>query len=130
MTRRALVAAVLAVAAVGCLRERDRLDVPRITLVLDDSIVVPGDSIRGYAYALDGTGIIYLQVTATTGDSSSSRRLNRVSADSVKLDFALRVPGDAVGDAAVSVRAFARDNQDFEVSVTDTVFVRIRSPQQ
>ena len=128
MTRWALVAIVLTVAAAGCLHERDRLDVPRITLVLDDSIVAPGDSVRGYAYALDGTGIIYLQVTATTGDSSSTKRLNRVSRDSVQIDFALRVPGNALGDAPVSVRAFARDNQDFEVSFTDTVFVRIRSP--
>ena len=130
MTRRLLTAAVLTVTAVGCLRERDRLDVPRITLVLDDAFVAPGDSVRGYAYALDDTGIIYLQVTATTGDSSSSKRLNRISADSAKIEFALRVPGDAVGDEPVSVRAFARDNQDFEVSVTDTVYVRIRSPQQ
>ena len=128
MRRWALVAIVLTIAAAGCLRERDRLDVPRITLVLDDSIVAPGDSVRGYAYALDGTGIVYLQVTATTGDSSSSKRLNRVSRDSVQIDFALRVPGNAIGDAPVSVRAFARDNQDFEVTVTDTVFVRIRSP--
>jgi hypothetical protein len=127
VTRRIL-AVVLLVGAAGCLRERDRLDVPRVTLVLDDSIVSPGDSVRGYAYALDGTGIIFLQVTATTGDSLSSKRLNRVSADSVKIDFALRVPADAAGDTPVSVRAFARDNQDFEVSATDTVFVRIRSP--
>lgn len=124
--RRAFAAAVLAVAASGCLRERDRLDVPRITLVLSDSIVAPGDSVRGYAYAVDGTGIIFLQVTATTRDSSSTKRLNRISADSAKIDFALRVPADAVGDEPVSVEAFARDNQDFEVSVTDTVFVRIR----
>ena len=40
-------------------------------------------------------------------------------------DFALRVPANAPRDEAVSVRAMARDTQDFEVSVTDTVFVRI-----
>jgi len=130
VTRRILTSILLAAATVGCLRERDRLDLPRVTLVLDDSTVAPGDSVRGYAYAVDRTGIIFLQVTATAGDSSSSKRLNRVSADSVKIDFALRVPGDAAGDAPVSVRAFARDNQDFEVTVTDTVFVRIRNPEQ
>jgi hypothetical protein len=125
VSRGILVALLLAGGAVGCLRERDRLDVPRVTLVLADSIVAPGDSVRGYAYALDATGIIFLQVTATTNDSSFSKRLNRVSADSVRIDFALRVPGNAEGDVPVSVRALARDAQDFEVSVTDTVFVRI-----
>ena len=128
--RRTFLALGLVVAAVACLRERDRLDVPRVALVLQDSIVAPGDSIRGYAYAVDGTGIVFLLITATTSDSSSSKRLNRISADSIKVDFALRVPANAPGDAPVSVRAFARDNQDFEVSVTDTVFVRIRPPQQ
>ena len=119
------VAVILAGAVTGCLRERDRLDVPRITLVLEDSVVTPGDSVRGYAYAVDATGIVFLQVTAATTDSASSKRLNRVSADSVRIDFALRVPANAPRDEAVSVRALARDTQDFEVSVTDTVFVRI-----
>jgi hypothetical protein len=125
VTRRAFVPLALAAALTGCLRERDRLDVPRVVLVLDDSIVAAGDSVRGYAYAVDGTGIVFLQVTASTPDSSSSKRLNRVSRDSVKIDFALRVPGNAPGDTPVSVRALARDTQDFEVSVTDTVFVRV-----
>jgi hypothetical protein len=117
---------MLAASLFGCLRERDRLDVPRVVLVLQDSIVAPGDSVRGYAYAVDATGIVFLQVTATTKDSSSTRRLNRVSADSVKVDFALRVPANAPPDVPVSVRALARDTQDFEVSIEDTVFVRIR----
>jgi hypothetical protein len=121
-----LVIAVLAGVASGCLRERDRLDVPTLVLVLEDSIVTPGDSVRGYAYALDATGIVFLQVTATTTDSISSQRLNRVSADSVKIDFALRVPANAPADVPVSIRAMARDTQDFEVAVDDTVFVRIR----
>ena len=62
--------------------------------------------------------------------SSATKRLNRISSDSVKLDFALRIPGNAPRDEVVSVRAIARDNQEFEVSVTDTVFVRIRAPQE
>src|SRR5688572_7078635 len=122
---RLLVAALLAAIAAGCLRERDRLDVPRLVLVLEDSIVAPGDSVRGYAYALDATGIIFLQVSATTTDSISSRRLNRVSADSVKVDFALRVPANAPAGVPVGVHAIARDTQDFEVTVDDTVVVRV-----
>ena len=120
--------AVLAAAVAGCLRERDRLDIPRLTLVLDADVVAPGDSVRGYVYAVDATGIIFLQVTAETGDSTSSRRLNRISADSAHIDFSLRVPGDAPADAVVRVHAIARDTQDFEVTFTDTVFVRIGVP--
>jgi hypothetical protein len=120
-----LAGVVLAAAVTGCLRERDRLDIPRLTLVLDAEVVAPGDSVRGYVYAVDATGIIFLQVTAETGDSISSRRLNRISADSAHIDFSLRVPGDAPADAVVSVHAIARDTQDFEVTFTDTVFVRI-----
>jgi hypothetical protein len=130
VTRRLLALALLAGAVTGCLRERDRLDVPRVILVLDDSTVAPGDSVRGYAYAVDATGIIFFQVTAEVGDSAASRRLNRVSADSVQIDFALRVPANAPRDEAVSVRVVARDNQDFEVIVTDTVFVRVRDAGQ
>jgi hypothetical protein len=118
---------VLAAVVAGCLRERDRLDVPRVVLVLEDSTIAPGDSVRGFAYALDATGIVFLQVTATTTDSISSKRLNRVSADSVKIDFALRVPANAPADVPVRVQALARDTQDFEVSIEDTVFVRIRA---
>ena len=127
MTPRLVLAMILAGGLAGCLRERDRLDVPRVVLVLDDSTVAPGDSVRGFAYALDGTGIVFLQVTATTTDSISSKRLNRVSADSVKIDFALRGPANAPADVPVRVRALARDTQDFEVSIEDTVFVRIRA---
>ena len=78
-----------------------------------------------YVYAVDATGIIFLQVTAETGDSTSSRRLNRISADSAHIDFSLRVPGDAPVDAVVTVHAIARDTQDFEVTFTDTVIVRV-----
>ena len=39
--------------------------------------VTANDSIRGYVYAVDATGIVFLQVTAQTGDSIASRRLNR-----------------------------------------------------
>jgi hypothetical protein len=127
VTPRSVLAMVLAAVVAGCLRERDRLDVPRVVLVLEDSTIAPGDSVRGFAYALDATGIVFLQVTATTTDSISSKRLNRVSADSVKIDFALRVPANAPADVPVRVQALARDTQDFEVSIEDTVFVRIRA---
>lgn len=122
-------AACLAVAVAGgtgaCLQERSRLDIPRVTLVLEDSIVAPGGVLRGHAYAVDRSGIIFFQVTAATADSTSGERLNRISADSVMIEFDLPVSSDALADEPVTVIAVARDDQDFEVSVTDTVFVRV-----
>ena len=124
MIRRLIGAAVVVAGLTGCLRERDRLDVPRVRLVLQSLDVAPGDSVRGYVYAVDATGIVFLQVTAMTGDSTASRRLNRISRDSVQIDFALRVPANAAADAPVTIRAIARDTQDFEVDTVETVYVR------
>jgi hypothetical protein len=119
---------LLVLAAAGCLNERDRLDVPRLTLVLDNTTVAPGGMVRGSAIAVDGTGIIFLQVTVTTADSAAAHRLNRISADSVRLDFALPISSLADGDEVVSVTAIARDDQDFEVTATETAVVRIPPP--
>lgn len=125
MTARWLVAAAAAVALSACLEARVRLDVPRVSLVLDDSIVAPGGVVRGTASATDRTGIIFFVVTASTTDSTSRTQLNRIAADSVGIDFELRISSVATPDSPVSIRALARDNQDFEVSITDTVFVRV-----
>lgn len=122
--------ACVAAAALGCLDRRSRLDVPQVTLVVDDSIVAPGGTVRGRARAVDESGIIFLSVTVSTADSAARMQLNRVAADSVDLDFALPVASAAPIDAAVSILALARDNQDFEVTVTDTVFVRAIPPGQ
>lgn len=108
----------------GCLRERDRLDVPRVTLVLEDSIVTAGDTIHGRAWAVDGTGLIYFQVTAETADSAAAERRNRIGADSVMIEFALPVSSRAQLDERVIVTAIARDDQDFEIRAADTAFVR------
>ena len=112
----------------GCLSRRDRLDVPQVTLVVDDSIVAPGGSVRGRARVTDESGIIYVSVTVFTADSAARTQLNRIASDSVELEFALRVASTAAPDAIVSVRALARDNQDFEVTATDTVYVRVAPP--
>ncbi len=121
---RVLAVLLAAIALAGCLRERDRLDVPRVTLVIDDSIVVAGDTVRGRAWAVDGTGIIFFQVTVETADSIARDRRNRIAEDSIMIEFSLPVASTAPIDAAVVISAVARDNQEFEVSVTDTIYVR------
>lgn len=125
--RRAVFALLSGLALAGCLRERDRLDVPRVTLTLEDSTVAAGDTVRGQAWAVDGTGIVFFQVTVETADSVARDRRNRISADSVMIEFALPVSSNALVDEAVIVTALARDDQEFEVRVTDTVHVRASS---
>ena len=117
-------------AVAGCLRERDRLDVPSVTLVVDDSVVAAGDTVRGRAWAVDGTGIILFQVTLETADSAAFDRRNRISADSVMIEFALPVSSRALLNERVIITAFARDDQEFEVSATDTVYVRASPVRQ
>ena len=127
---RALRAVLPCIALAGCLRERDRLDVPRVMLILDDSVVAAGDTVRGQAWAVDETGIIFFQVSAETRDSVAVDRRNRISADSVTIDFALPVSSRALPDEAVVIIAVARDDQEFEVSATDTVYVRASAVRQ
>ena len=115
---------VLCVALAGCLRERDRLDVPRVTLEVTTPTVAPGDTVRGRAWALDGTGIIFFQVTVETADSTALDRRNRISADSVMIEFALPVSSRALADERVIVTAVARDDQEFQITVEDTVYIR------
>lgn len=115
---------LLCLAVAGCLRERDRLDVPRVTLEITTADVAAGDTVRGRAWAVDGTGIIFFQVTVETADSAAFDRRNRISADSVMIEFALPVSSRAAVDEPVIVTAIARDDQDFEIRVEDTLHIR------
>jgi hypothetical protein len=125
VTARAVAIIIGLCASSGCLKERARLDVPSVSLTIETTSVEPGGTVRGVAWAKDQSGIIFFLVTASTPDSTSRVQLNRVAADSVGIDFELKVFSRAAADTPVSIRALARDNQDFEVSITDTVFVRI-----
>ena len=115
---------VCCLALAGCLRERDRLDVPRVTLEITTTTVAPGDTVRGRAWAVDGTGIIFFQVSVETADSVAVDRRNRIGADSVMIEFALPISSRAGFEEPVIVTAVARDDQEFEITVEDTVYVR------
>ena len=130
MTSRLARAGVVCLALAGCLRERDRLDVPRVNLELVAGEVAAGDTVRGRAWAVDGTGIIFFQVTVETADSTAFERRNRISADSVMIEFALPVSSRAVAGERVVVTAVARDDQEFEIRVQDTLFVRAGALRQ
>jgi hypothetical protein len=126
VTRRSRPLAALLVAVLtGCLSERVRLDAPLVELVVTDSVVAPGDSVRGYIEATDASGIIYFAVVARAADSVSRLGpFNLVRADSVRRDFRLRVPRSAAAGSRVEVIATVIDNQNFTVELRDTLVVR------
>ena len=126
MIRRPRPLAVLLAAVLGgCLSERVRLDAPLVELVVADSVVAPGDSVRGSIEATDASGIVYLAVIARAADSVSRLGpLNFVRVDSVRRDFRLRVPRGAAAGSTVEVIATVIDNQNFTVELRDTLVVR------
>jgi hypothetical protein len=118
--------AALAASLAGCLGERERLDVPRVSLSLSDTVVSAGSHVTGTAYAADHSGIVYLRVFVTSLDSlKRSPRLDFIRRDSVAYDFDIPLSAGAPLDSPVEVRVTVIDNQNFQVDVVDTVYVRI-----
>jgi hypothetical protein len=131
MTMRRAIPGVVALlaAALGCSSARERLDVPKVTLTVNDSIVGPGGSITGRAVSTDRSGIIYLQIAAITSDSLFRQTLNYIGADSVDETFNLHVSDAATINSPVEVRVTVIDNQNFTIIVRDTAYVRaIQTP--
>ena len=116
-------ALLLAAALVaGCVAGRERIDSPRLTLAVDDTVVAPGDTVRGTLTGVDATGLTTLAVFLCTRDSTFRERLDFVSQDSATIEFAFPLPVTARVDDPVEVQAVAFDDQNF---VVDTATVRI-----
>lgn len=121
---RAGAAFTLALLTVACLSERERLTAPIVTLELDSDSVAAGDSIAGTVTATDRSGIVLLVIAARSTDSTFVLRRDRVREESIVLEFKLRVARTAPAFSVVEVVASAVDNQNFEVVVRDTAWVR------
>jgi hypothetical protein len=123
---RARVLALLAglCAAAGCFSERERLDAPRVTLALDDTLVFPGGDVSGIMTAADASGIIFIAVRAETKDSAFRQRIDRIGEDSIEFAFRVHVSRAAEPGDTVLVEATAIDDQFFEITVIDTAYVR------
>jgi hypothetical protein len=122
--RLALALVAVALFAAACGGPRDRLDVPTIVLTVNDSVVAPGGSITGRVVATDASGLVSVQVVATTLDSLFRQRFDVITADSIDQTFNLHVSQTAPADSPVEIRATAFDNQNFAITVRDTAFVR------
>ena len=118
----------LAAAAAACVGDRERLDVPRLTLALDDTVAVAGGLITGRVAATDASGVIFLGVYACTRDSTYRNREDFIRADSAAIDFELRVAAATPANAPVRVYAVTIDNQNFTVDTSRVIYVRDGTP--
>lgn len=134
MTRRlpTLVALALSLgaSASGCYRDRERLDVPLLTIVPDVDSISPGDTLRGVLQASDGSGLIHVRLIATYRSDTLSPAVDTVrfrydlpELQSVELLFSLPIAGASPIGSRVALVAAAFDDQDFQVEATDTLWV-------
>ena len=126
-------AAAAALAAAGCYRERERLDIPEISIELADTVVAPGDSIRGMVRASDGSGLTFLRVLAIFALDPARQRLDtsgrRYDLDgrrSVAIPLGLELDPLIPAGSFVEIQVFVLDDQDFPVELRDTIAVRAR----
>jgi hypothetical protein len=125
---RARVAPIIVLALAACVGERERLDVPRLTLRIDDTAAAAGAPITGRVEAADASGLIFLGVYACTRDSTYRRRQDFIRADSAAFPFELRVAGVTPANAPVRVYAVAIDNQNFSADTSHMLYVRDGTP--
>jgi hypothetical protein len=134
MTRRLLVLALVAVTggagALGCYRDRERLDVPVLTLVPDIDSISPGDTLRGVMHVTDGSGLLLVRLLATYRRDAVSPfvdtlrlRYDLPELNDVDLLFAVPIPPEVPVGSRVALVAAAFDDQDFQVEETDTLWV-------
>jgi hypothetical protein len=118
--------AVTLVAVGGaCVGERQRLDVPSITLEVFDSTVAPGDTIAGSVTAEDASGLSAVIVYACTRDSIFRRSDDALrSPRAVTLPFSLHISRASAEGDSVLIVALASDYQGFDAGTTSIAFVR------
>jgi len=116
------------VAASACVGERERLDVPRLTLELADSVAQPHAPIFGRVRAVDQSGVIFLGVYACTRDSIFRQRQDYIRTDSAEFDFDLHFAANTPPNAPIRVLAVTIDNQDFTVDTSQVIYLRTGEP--
>jgi hypothetical protein len=126
----ALLALPLLSAALGCYRDRERLDVPVLELLPDVDSVSPGDTIRGVLRATDASGLLLVRLLAVYRRDSLTPFVDTVrfrydlsEQTSVQLPFSVPIADEVPVGSRVALLAAAFDDQEFTVEVTDTLWV-------
>ena len=118
----------------ACAEDRERLDVPRLTLTVDQQAVLRGNDLQGRVTAVDASGLTYLRVWALVEDSIISQYPPGVGAgtlfgnDSVSYRFVLHISCAAPDGSPVEIQARTLDNQGFDVTRYDTITARGACP--
>ena len=120
---RAALSLLALAAAAGCVGERERLDVPRITLDVAADAPPAGGRVNGRAAAADASGLIALAVYACSRDSVFRRKESYDRAGSAAIDFALHVATNALPGEPVEIYAVAYDDQGFSADSAHVVHV-------
>ena len=112
-------------AAIACSDERDRLDVPRVTIEVDDSVVAPGGSVLGRISGGDTFGgIVRLAAHICIDSGFQTARLNYDGVDTASFRFQLPVPASTPENMLVIVEGQVNDEQEFFVTTQDTIVAR------
>jgi hypothetical protein len=116
--------------AAACYQERERLDVPEITMTTDVDSVSPGDTLRGTLNARDESGLILVRLLVTYRPDSLTPNVDtlRLRYDlpelrDVEVTFAVPIAATSPIGGRVALVAAAFDDQDFQVETTDTLWV-------
>jgi hypothetical protein len=120
----------LAATALGCYRDRERLDVPVLTLLPDVDSISPGDTIRGVMRASDASGLLLVRLLAVYRRDAQSPFVDTVrlrydlpELTQVELPFSVPIPAVVPVGSRVALVAAAFDDQEFLVEATDTLWV-------
>ena len=114
-----------AAALAACGEDRERLDVPRVYLQIDDDVVAPGDSVRGRILGGDTYGgIVRLAARICIDSGFQTAHLSYDRADSASFRFLLPVPASTPQNALVIVEGQVNDEQNFFVTTQDTIVAR------
>ena len=107
----------------GCVGKRERLDVPRVALEVDDGAPPAGGRVTGRATASDASGLLALAVYACSRDSVFRMSENYDRAGAAEIDFSLHVATNAVAGEPVEIYTIAYDDQGFTADSAHVVFV-------
>lgn len=111
----------------ACLDTRERLEPPRIYLKLDGTTVASGGEMSGVVSAYDSEGIIYISAQLEIeGDTSPPKRsvVSSIHQDTVDFAFGFTVKSGFPSGTRLFVTGTVVDDQNFQVSRTDTSFIR------
>ena|SRR5687768_8501494 len=107
----------------ACFAERKRLDTPVVELMLSAREVAAGDSIRGTLQARDASGIVDWVIIARSAFDTVRAFGDAPELGQIAADFGLPVNDTIPPGTRVVVEAIVEDDQNFAISVADTVTV-------